>query len=59
MSRVTTAAIPAAPMTVLPLSLIPTFAVPLFLILHFICIAQARRWSTANRDTNRTQPLAV
>ncbi len=31
-------------MTVLPLSLIPTFAVPLFLILHFICIQQARRW---------------
>jgi hypothetical protein len=31
-------------MTVLPLSLIPTFAVPLFLILHFICILQARRW---------------
>jgi hypothetical protein len=38
-SQVTT-----APMTVLPLSLIPTFAVPLFLILHIICIAQARRW---------------
>jgi hypothetical protein len=31
-------------MTVLPLSLIPTFAVPLFLILHIICIAQARQW---------------
>jgi hypothetical protein len=31
-------------MTVLPMSLIPTFAVPLFLILHFICIAQARQW---------------
>ena len=29
-------------MTVLPLSLIPTFAVPLLLILHVICIAQAR-----------------
>jgi hypothetical protein len=29
---------------VLPLSLIPTFLVPLFLILHFICIAQARNW---------------
>ena len=36
--------ITTAPMTVLPLSLIPTFAVPLFLILHIICIAQARRW---------------
>lgn len=33
-----------APMNVLPLSLIPTFGVPLFLILHIICIAQARRW---------------
>jgi hypothetical protein len=31
-------------MTVLPLSVIPTFGVPLFLILHFISIAQARRW---------------
>jgi uncharacterized membrane protein YeaQ/YmgE (transglycosylase-associated protein family) len=31
-------------MTELPLSLIPTFAVPLLLILHLICIAQARRW---------------
>lgn len=31
-------------MTVLPLSLIPTFAVPLLLMLHTICIAQARRW---------------
>lgn len=31
-------------MTVLPLSLIPTFLVPLFVILHVICIAQARRW---------------
>jgi hypothetical protein len=31
-------------MSVLPMSLIPTFAVPLFMILHFICIAQARQW---------------
>ena len=31
-------------MTVLPLSLIPTFAVPLLIILHVICIAQARQW---------------
>lgn len=36
--------IPTTAMTVLPLSLIPTFAVPLLLILHVICIAQARRW---------------
>ena len=31
-------------MTVLPLSLIPTFAVPLLMMLHIICIAQARQW---------------
>jgi len=37
--------ITTAPNLVLPLSLIPTFGVPLFLILHIICIAQARRWS--------------
>jgi hypothetical protein len=37
--------IPTGAMTVLPMSYIPTFAVPLFLILHIICIAQARRWS--------------
>jgi len=36
--------IPTAAMTVLPMSYIPTFAVPVFLILHFICIAHARRW---------------
>jgi hypothetical protein len=30
--------------TVLPMSYISTFAVPLFLILHIICIVQARRW---------------
>jgi hypothetical protein len=36
--------IATSPMNVLPLSLIPTFAVPLLLILHVICIAQARRW---------------
>jgi hypothetical protein len=32
-------------MTVLPLSLIPTFAVPLLIMLHVICIAQARQCS--------------
>jgi hypothetical protein len=31
-------------MTVLPMSLIPTFAVPLLIMLHVICIAQARQW---------------
>ncbi len=36
--------ITTAPMTELPLSLIPSFGVPLFLILHIVCIAQARRW---------------
>jgi hypothetical protein len=36
--------ITTAPMTELPLSLIPSFGVPLFIILHIICIAQARRW---------------
>jgi hypothetical protein len=38
-------------MTVLPMSLIPTFAVPLFMILHFICIAQARQWSEEQIQT--------
>jgi hypothetical protein len=38
------------PITELPLSLIPTFAVPMLLILHVICIAQARRW-------NEQQPI--
>jgi hypothetical protein len=36
--------IPTEAMTVLPMSYISTFAVPLFLILHILCIAQARRW---------------
>jgi hypothetical protein len=36
--------VPMALMTVLPLSLIPTFLVPLFMMLHVICIAQARAW---------------
>jgi hypothetical protein len=35
-------------MAVLPLSLIPTFAVPLLLILHIICIAQARSWNESS-----------
>jgi hypothetical protein len=34
-------------MAFLPMSLIPTFAVPLLMILHVICIAQAREWKTA------------
>jgi hypothetical protein len=36
--------IPTAAMAVLPMSYITTFAVPVFLMLHIICIAQARRW---------------
>jgi hypothetical protein len=44
--------VPTNAMTVLPMSLIPTFGVPLFLILHIICIAQARRWSAQ-------QPLKI
>ena len=37
-------AAPTAVMTVLPMSVIPTFAVPLLIVLHIICIAQARQW---------------
>lgn len=40
-------------MSVLPLSLIPTFVVPLLLMLHFICIAQARRWPTRQESSPR------
>jgi hypothetical protein len=45
--------IPTSPATMLPLSIIPTFLVPVLLILHLICIAQARRWPgvSANRDS--------
>src|SRR6202140_4879174 len=42
-----------APMTVLPLSLIPTFLVPLFVMLHIICIAQARTWRIAPQRANQ------
>jgi hypothetical protein len=38
-----------AAMTVLPFSLIPTFFVPLFMMLHVICIAQARSWKAASQ----------
>jgi hypothetical protein len=44
------------PMTVLPLSLIPTFFVPLFLILHIICIAQARGWSASSAPSRERLP---
>jgi membrane protein implicated in regulation of membrane protease activity len=52
--------IPTAAMTVLPMSYIPTYAVPLFLILHIICIAQARRWRNREfrkSDVVQTYPL--
>jgi hypothetical protein len=46
------------PMMVLPLSMIPTFFVPLFLIIHVICILQARRWPSS--EAARTaKPLAT
>ncbi len=43
-------------MTVLPLSLIPTFAVPLLIMLHVVCIAQARRWK-AGEDAHVGEQL--
>jgi hypothetical protein len=47
-----------AAMTVLPLSLIPTFFVPLFLMLHVICIAQARKWTVASQEERQVvRPL--
>jgi hypothetical protein len=53
-------AVNTASMTVLPLSVIPTFAVPLLLILHIICIAQARRWpSPATTRVGERLPSAV
>jgi hypothetical protein len=47
---------PMTLMTVLPLSLIPTFLVPLFMILHVICIAQARTWKVPHE---RSRPMAA
>ena len=52
-------AVTTAPMTTLPLSLIPTFAVPLFLILHIICIAQAKRWPDRELRPDRMHSIAV
>jgi hypothetical protein len=45
------------PMSVLPLSLIPTFAVPLLVILHIICIAQARSWKETSYSPVRPSVL--
>jgi hypothetical protein len=42
-------------MTMLPMSLIPTFAVPLLILLHVICIAQARKWKPV--DLTQTSEL--
>jgi hypothetical protein len=47
-------AVATSALTALPLSLIPTFAVPLLMILHFICIAQARQWPVP-AHSNRTE----
>jgi hypothetical protein len=44
------AGISMLPMTVLPLSLVPTFVVPLLLMLHVVCIAQARRLHASERS---------
>jgi hypothetical protein len=49
--------IPMAAATVLPLSLIPTFFVPLFVILHVICIAQGKDWTTASNNTQTRRPV--
>ncbi len=50
--------IPTSPATMLPLSIIPTFLVPVLLILHLICIAQARRWPSASANRDSTSALA-
>jgi len=56
----TTQAVTGEPMTLLPLSLIPVFAVPFCLILHFISIAQARRWPRESRmPATSSQSLGV
>jgi hypothetical protein len=50
--------IQTSPVTVLPLSIIPTFVVPVLLILHLICIAQARRWPAVSANRDSTSALA-
>lgn len=54
---------PVTLMTMLPLSLIPTFFVPLYLILHIICIAQARKWQPKSVRNDQAfgpaRPLSV
>jgi hypothetical protein len=50
--------IPTSPVTMLPLSIIPTFEVPVLLILHLICIAQARSWPAVSANRDSTSALA-
>lgn len=50
--------VPTGVMTVLPMSLIPTFAVPLLIVLHSICIAQARQWKREGHASLR-QPVPL
>jgi hypothetical protein len=45
-------------MGLLPMSLIPTFAVPLLLILHLICIAQARQGRLGRADSS-VSPISI
>jgi hypothetical protein len=47
------------PIMTLPLSLIPTFGVPLFLILHMICILQARRWPRESYAAAKREGLSA
>lgn len=49
----------ASLMTVLPMSIIPTFGVPLYLILHIICITQARRWPVHPQPSSLQPSLSV
>ena len=45
-------------MSVLPLSIVPTFAVPVVLMLHLVCIAQARHWRTSSEAQLQTRAQA-
>jgi len=49
-------AVSTAVMSVLLMSLIPTFAVPLLIVLHVICIAQARRWKEGEGSLGKRVP---
>jgi hypothetical protein len=58
-SILTPHSVSASLMTVLPMSIIPTFGVPLYLILHIICIAQARRWPAQEQPSSLQPSLNV